>query len=52
MDGARQTEIALKELEKNGYDITFAESARADGGCVMRGNDVLQEHRTLWYVIR
>lgn len=34
--------IALKELEKNGYDITFAESARADGGCVMRGNDVLQ----------
>ena len=42
VDGARQTEIALKELEKNGYDITFAESARADGGCVMRGNDVLQ----------
>ena len=37
VDGARQTEIALKELEKNGYDITFAESARADGGCVMRG---------------
>ena len=34
--------MALKELEKNGYDITFAESARADGGCVMRGNDVLQ----------
>ena len=42
VDGARQTEMALKELEKNGYDITFAESARADGGCVMRGNDVLQ----------
>ena len=42
VDGARQTEIALKELKKNGYDITFAESARADGGCVMRGNDVLQ----------
>ena len=42
VDGARQTEIALKELEKNGYDITFAESVRADGGCVMRGNDVLQ----------
>ena len=30
------------ELQENGYDITFAESARADGGCVMRGNDVLQ----------
>ena len=42
VDGARQTEIALKELKKNGYDITFAESARAEGGCVMRGNDVLQ----------
>ena len=42
VDGARQTEIALKQLRDNGYDITFAESQRADGGCVMRGNDVLQ----------
>ena len=42
VDGARQTEIALKQLKENGYDITFAESSRADGGCVMRGNDVLQ----------
>ena len=42
VDGARQTEKALKELQSNGYDITFAESGRADGGCVMRGNDVLQ----------
>jgi len=42
VDGARQTEIALKELVKNGYDMTFAESGRADGGCIMRGNDVLQ----------
>lgn len=42
VDGARQTEKALKELQSNGYDITFAESSRADGGCVMRGNDVLQ----------
>ncbi|MFV0364049.1 MAG: glycine/sarcosine/betaine reductase complex component C subunit alpha [Suipraeoptans sp.] len=41
VDGARQTEIALKQLESNGYPITFAESKRADGGCVMRGNDVL-----------
>ena len=39
VDGARQTEKALKELQENGYDITFAESARADGGCVMRGNE-------------
>lgn len=42
VDGARQTEKALKQLKENGYDITFAESGRADGGCVMRGNDVLQ----------
>lgn len=42
VDGARQTEKALKQLQDGGYDITFAESSRADGGCVMRGNDVLQ----------
>lgn len=42
VDGARQTEIALKQLKDNGYGFTFAESGRADGGCVMRGNDVLQ----------
>lgn len=42
VDGARQTEMALKELAENGYDIAFAESTRADGGCVLRGNDVLQ----------
>lgn len=42
VDGARQTEMALKELDENGYHISFAESSRADGGCVMRGNDVLR----------
>ena len=42
VDGARQTEIALKQLAQNGYDITFAESGRSDGGCIMRGNDALQ----------
>ena len=41
VDGARQCEGALKELQANGYDIHFAESSRADGGCVMRGNDLL-----------
>lgn len=41
VDGARQTENALRELKGNGYDVTFAESARADGGIVMRGNDLL-----------
>lgn len=41
LDGARQVERALKELKENGYDINFTESMRADGGCVMRGNDLL-----------
>lgn len=41
VDGARQTETALLKLKDNGYDIQFAESARADGGIVMRGNDLL-----------
>ena len=41
VDGARQVERALKEIGKGGYKIHFAESARADGGCVMRGNDLL-----------
>lgn len=42
VDGARQTELILKELSDQGYHINFAESARADGGCIMRGNDLLQ----------
>lgn len=41
IDGARQTETALKKLKSQGYDINFAESQRSDGGCVMRGNDLL-----------
>ncbi|AZR74836.1 glycine reductase [Anoxybacter fermentans] len=41
VDGARQCEKILKELKKNGYGIEFTESARADGGVVMRGNDLL-----------
>lgn len=40
VDGARQAEMALKELIKNGYDMKLAESGRTDGG-VMRGNDLL-----------
>lgn len=42
VDGARQTEMALNQLKEGGYDFTWATSARADGGAVMRGNDVLQ----------
>lgn len=41
VDGARQTEIALNKLKKQGYDINFTASKRADGGAVMRGNDLL-----------
>ena len=42
VDGARQTEMALNQLKANGYEFTWAESARADGGAVTRGNDVLE----------
>ena len=41
IDGARQTEIALNQLIKGGYDMKWATSSRADGGAIMRGNDVL-----------
>lgn len=41
VDGARQTERVLKQLQEKGYEINFAESMRADGGSVMRGNDLL-----------
>lgn len=41
IDGANPVEKALKELKKNGYDINFGDSVRADGGCIMRGNDLL-----------
>lgn len=41
VDGSRQVEKALKTLDSNGYKINFAESVRADGGIIMRGNDLL-----------
>jgi hypothetical protein len=41
LDGARQVERALKDLDSKGYKINFAESMRSDGGSVMRGNDLL-----------
>lgn len=41
IDGARACVKILKSLKENGYDIEFAESARADGGVEMRGNDLL-----------
>jgi len=41
IDGAQQAYNNLKTLKENGYDINFAESKRADGGCIFRGNDIL-----------
>lgn len=41
LDGARQVERILKEVQESGYDFKFTESLRADGGAVMRGNDLL-----------
>lgn len=41
IDGVKQVERIFKELNDRGYPINFAESARADGGHAMRGNDLL-----------
>lgn len=41
LDGARQVERVLKEIKDNGYNMEFGNSLRADGGAVMRGNDLL-----------
>lgn len=41
IEGARQTESILNQLKEKGYDFDYAESARSDGGAVMRGNDLL-----------
>lgn len=41
IDGARGVERALKDLQDGGYKFKFSESLRADGGAVMRGNDIL-----------
>ncbi len=41
IDGAKTVNKALEELKANGYDIVFGESARKDGGAILRGNDIL-----------
>jgi glycine/sarcosine/betaine reductase complex component C subunit alpha len=41
IEGAHQAEAALRQLKQNGFELEFAESGRADGGCIMRGNDLL-----------
>ncbi len=42
VEGARTVERILRKLEAKGYPINWAESARVDGGVIMRGNDLLQ----------
>lgn len=41
IDSARIVERALKDLASNGYNIKFGTSNRADGGAVLRGNDLI-----------
>lgn len=41
IEGARKVEKILTELKEGGYEIEFSDSLRADGGVVMRGNDLL-----------
>lgn len=41
IEGAQLVFKALTKLKDKGYDITFGESQRADGGSVLRGNDIL-----------
>lgn len=42
VDNATNVERALKKLVENGYPLTWAGSHRADGGALMRGNDLIQ----------
>jgi glycine/sarcosine/betaine reductase complex component C subunit beta len=41
VDGAISVKRALERLSQNGYSVDFARSVRADGGPLLRGNDVL-----------
>jgi hypothetical protein len=41
LDGAVLIQHALSSLSENGYDINFGNSIRADGGILLRGNDLL-----------
>jgi betaine reductase len=41
VDTAQPVFRALTHMKDKGYDITFGSSVRADGGSVLRGNDIL-----------
>lgn len=41
LDGAASVERALVRLSERGYDVSLGSSVRADGGSLLRGNDLL-----------
>ncbi|PIE55410.1 MAG: glycine reductase [Dethiosulfovibrio peptidovorans] len=41
VEGAQLVFKALNKLKTGGYPVTFGESLRADGGSLLRGNDIL-----------
>lgn len=41
VDTAQPVFRALTHMKEKGYEITFGNSVRADGGAVLRGNDIL-----------
>lgn len=41
LDAASSVQRALLRLRENGYNIHFGSSIRADGGALLRGNDIL-----------
>jgi hypothetical protein len=41
VDGARQVERYLNVMKSRGYDFSWGESQRADGGQILRGNDLI-----------
>jgi hypothetical protein len=41
VDGARQVEHHLDKMQEKGYSFEWGSSARAEGGHVLRGNDLL-----------
>ncbi len=41
LEGAASVQRALARLKEGGYDIHFGSSVRADGGSLLRGNDLL-----------
>jgi len=41
LDGAASVQRALARMAEGGYPVTFADSVRAGGGSLLRGNDLL-----------